>query len=225
MYNTKGNMQHNFLKESFTNVFCKGVHNLKQTTNVVYDGKVEFEGDCNWDIVITEFTTCNCVCNWEDKIDGDCCDCKFKDDNERSFPRIYVKLQPSMGDDYLKILKKMKTQITQTQTQQQKDKSKELKKLGFIEETGYCGNNKDIIKKILDYKTNDVNEEYRGCYVLLLQDYHYGNTNRDQMIAIFKNEGIKVMFLQPKPRPIPIIEDLVDGDVYEPIELADLSEM
>ena len=159
-----------------------------------YNATAEFEGLFNWDVIIPNivYNKSKCKCNWELKEEYSCCDCgEGYEDNDRELyncPNIYIEINPCLGDDYPSVLRKMKNQIELTKISLNKQQQNELDELEY--KKGYVGGkNWSEIKYILKNYN-----EYKGEFILLIKDFHSNNTTKEQLIEIFNQTFIKVVF-------------------------------
>ena len=174
----------------------------KYRKNVSYSSaRCEFEGSFNWDVIIDSlsFTKLQCKCNWDEKEEDDTCDCKYEDndDYEYALSNIYIEIKPLMGDDYPCVLRKMKTQKELTLNNLQKEKQDMLDEVGYVEgKTSvfeYGGRKFEEVKETFDFVNKNF-RMFRGEFILLIKEYNSINTPKDELIKIFKQSGINVVF-------------------------------
>lgn len=89
------------------------------------------------------------------------------------FPNIYIEIKPLMGDDYPCVLRKIKTQ----------------KDLTIIETR----------KKFENYF--DYRKSYETKCILFLQEFSSTNTTKEEVIAIFRQSNIRIVFFQDVFKP------------------------
>jgi uncharacterized protein (DUF3820 family) len=160
-----------------------------------YNVRAEFEGLFNWDVIIPDicYNKSKCKCNWKLKEEDSVCDCgegyEDNDDEYYNCRNIYIEIKPCLGDDYPSVLRKMKSQIELTNISLKKKRQNELDELGYKE--GYVGGqNWAEIKYI--HKNYDA---YQGKFILLIKDFNSNNTTKEQLIEIFNQTFIKVVFI------------------------------
>lgn len=188
--------EHNKLQNMFLNsgnikIIVKEV-NKKLKYCIDYPSKCEFEGQFNWDVIIENISFDKCTCNWEIKLENECCDCETrkKDSEMYSLSDIFIEIKPLIGDDYPCVLRKMKTQMELTKTTLEREKQLYLKKFGY--DKGHVGGeNWRLIKDIL----NDT-LRWTGIFCLLIKEYVSDNTTKEELIEIFKQSGIRVIFIK-----------------------------
>lgn len=160
-----------------------------------YNATVEFEGLFNWDVIIPDivYNKSKCKCNWELKEEDSCCDCgegyEDNDDEYYNCPNIYIEIKPCLRDDYPSVLRKMKNQIELTNISLKKQQQNELDELGY--EKGYVGGKNWSEIKYIHKNYN----AYKGEFILLIKDFHSNNTTKEQLIEIFNQTFIKVVFI------------------------------
>ncbi len=165
--------------------------------------RCEFEGIFNWDVVISDlwFSKIQCTCDRDKMQDGDVCNCPYEDgdtiDDEYALSNIHIELKPLLGDDYPCVLRKMKTQIELTLNKYEKIKQDMLDRSGYVEGKHYAieyGSKFYQVKDTLDY-INDNYRKFLGDFVLLIKEFNSNNTTKEQLIEIFKQSGIRVVFV------------------------------
>lgn len=158
---------------------------------------VKFEKQYNWDLFIdrNDFSYCSCP----DDDDDFKCVCEEKKNykkrynipKDRDFRKksenIYCEIKPLLGDDYPCVLRKMNTQIKLTDN--------------FIS----LENDKFKISHENDRRYYNSYEEYKFAfqeniikpnYILLVKDFTSSTTTKEQLIEIFQQSNIKVIFLK-----------------------------
>jgi hypothetical protein len=145
---------------------------------------VEFEGIYNWD-VITKLDL--------SYINGD--------DKEHYLPDFYVEIKPLLGDDYPEVLRKMKRQIIMTESKKKNEQNEDIMALGYVKEAqgwkqkeicGICDNKMECLEWVRDIING---ESYKCEFVLLVDEFNSSTTSRDELVQIFNNERINVVFL------------------------------
>lgn len=130
--------------------------------------KCRFETKHNWDVAIDSMKNYRQSHNCKN-----CLDYRRDGmcDHTLSFhtPYIFIEIKTLIGDDYPCILRKMNTQIEMTK----KDKDR-------IYSTGY----------------GNLYKEGHEKYCLLVKEFKSETTTKDQLIQIFNNSGINVIFLE-----------------------------
>lgn len=161
---------------------------------------VKFEKQYNWDLFIDRIDFSYCSCPDDDDFK---CVCKEHNNfikrynipkNEDEYhskytENIYCEIKPLLGDDYPCVLRKMNTQIKLTENfisiENEKIKISHQK----IENRRYynssVGYNFDFQESII--KPN---------YILLIKDFASSTTTKEQLIEIFQQSNIKVIFLK-----------------------------
>ena len=88
--------EHNKIQNLFLDeVLCKKLIKKIQNGYVPTGIKVEFEGEYNWDVVITNN-------NSKDRY--------YFSQNDNTMRKTYIEIKPTLGDDYPNVLRKMKNQ-------------------------------------------------------------------------------------------------------------------
>lgn len=160
-----------------------------------YNVRAEFESLFNWDVIIQDivYNKSKCKCNWELKEEDSCCDCgegyEDNDDEYYNCPNIYIEIKPCLGDDYPSVLRKMKNQIELTKILLNKKKQNELDELGYKE--GFVGGKNWSEIRYIRKNYN----AYECEFILLIQDFNSNNTTKEQLIEIFNQTFIKVVFI------------------------------
>ena len=192
------------LKNVFKGVFkipdkvkkCDQFSNGKIQVN---EGKTTFEGMYNWDIIVEKYEwqiTCGCL---------DDCSCGLSEEfSERytlpegisgvKFDELYCEIKPCLGDDYPCVLRKMKTQIELTNRYAKKYSENEIDKLETearrdIDMRQYWTKNKGCFR--VACRQASINPKY----VLLIKDFESSTTTKEQLIKIFEQSDIKVIFI------------------------------
>lgn len=197
-------LQNLFLDNEIVEKLLKIIFKKTSKNVTISSGDIKFEGMFNWDLIVSNYKWWLCECDWSDET-KDKCDCEIykkylerykipKDDNEDlKFDELYCEIKPCLGDDYPAVLRKMNTQIELTnnyakkyneeKTQQYKteyDEDWEMRKY-WNEHRG-------------SYNYN-LNQEYiNPVYVLIIKDFNSTTTTKEQLITIFNQSRIKVVF-------------------------------
>ncbi len=167
---------------------------FKYKKNIDYDyARSEFEGEYNWDVIISglTYTKKQCKCDSNEKDNN--CECKYDDDDNDDYelPTIYIELKPLVGDDYPCILRKMKLQRGLTQDGLERIKKEMSHGLGHNKYLRFQFTEREISD--LDY-LNKNPMAYNGKFILLIKEYNSTNTPKDKLVEIFKQAGIMVIF-------------------------------
>lgn len=192
--------EHNKLQKTFLNKdialkFISKVHPLlvgeKNT-----DYSTEFEGMFNWDLIINNISRFRCICDWETKKD-DRCSCKYEKEDDVSKEPIFCEIKPSIGDDYPSVLRKMKTQIELTRKSMNSERLEHLKALGYTDSIGGCKwEDLKEIRGLLSSTPNCWNIGFRPMYVLLVGKITTDTITREELVKIFNQTCIKVVFVE-----------------------------
>ena len=167
-------------------------------------GDIKFEGMFNWDLIVRNYQWWLCECDWSDET-KDRCDCEInKKYNERykipeggedlKFDELYCEIKPLMGDDYPCVLRKMNTQIELTNNYAKKQNEKHEQDMKNEYET--------------DWKMRKYYNEQKGLYayalaqgriqpkyVLIIKDFNSTTTTKEQLITIFNQSHISIIFI------------------------------
>jgi hypothetical protein len=178
----------------------------------------EFEGIYNWDVIIDGGNICyskhklKCKCMEED--DSSCSEVCYYDNDNRDYTVLstYIEIKPLVGEDYPEILRKMKTQIELTRIYLEKQKANELKEFGY--EKGKTTRIYEIPEKYQRFVDSILNtsDHYRARYYLLIKDYQSSTTTKEQLIKIFTQEGISVVFVADVFSELDIRKPAVDSE-------------
>ena len=158
---------------------------------------VKFETQYNWDLFIdrNEFTYCSCP----DDDDNFKCVCneqknyikRYNIPEDRDFGKntenIYCEIKPLLGDDYPCVLRKMNTQIKLTDN----FISLENDKIKISHEK-----DRRYFKSYEGYKFALQESIIKPNYILLVKDFASSTTTKEQLIEIFQQSNIKVIFLK-----------------------------
>lgn len=183
----------------------------------------EFEGEFNWDIIINglSYNKIQCNCNWDEMKEGDCCECKYENDYDYDLPHIYIEIKPLVGDDYPCILRKMKLQQGLTQDDLQRMRQKILDEIGYGPTKNLIGQFTEAEQIKLKYlKKNPM--EFNGRFILLIKEYNSINTSKDKLVKIFKQSGIRVIFINELWNKSPL---QLETEQVEPLQLVKLSSL
>ena len=192
-------LQNENVEKLLKNIFKKTSKNVE-----ISEGKITFEGMFNWDLIVENYEWWLCDCDWTDET-KDCCDCElFKNYIERykipknedclKFNEVYCEIKPCLGDDYPCVLRKMKTQIELTNNYAKKynEDRKEFYKKTYKEDWNmrkYWNEHKGL------YEFRLTQEYINPKYVLLIKDFNSSTTTKEQLITIFNQSYIKVVFI------------------------------
>jgi len=148
----------------------------------IVPGDIKFEGIFNWDLIVSNYEWFLCECDETKEIRD--CDCEInkkfrekynrflsRDDIGVQFNTLCCEIKPCLGDDYPAVLRKMNTQIELTNNYVRKAE----RDLSYIH----------VLKSI---SRNPV-------YVLIIKDFNSTTTTKEQLITIFNNSRIKVVFI------------------------------
>ena len=195
-------IQNLFLKETNIEKFIRYFYNLQHPKNVIYTYKATFEGIFNWDVILDNNSYKVCECKWDDDDQKCICTCEshkewctkqnipagyFDDEDGIHLSNIYCEIKPLLGDDYPAVLRKMKTQIELTNNHVNK-KNEEIRESMKKERWEGTYRNHDIYKFCLQ------NYTLTPYYVLLVKDFK-SETSKEELIQIFNQSRIKVIFL------------------------------
>jgi len=197
-------LQNIFLENENVETLLRFIYkNFKYKKNVSYSTAFcEFEGMFNWDIIIKDlsFTKIQCNCNWDEKEEGDVCECKYEDNDryEYALSNHYIELKPLLGDDYPSVLRKMKLQKELTLNSLLKEKQNMLDEVGYVKGKKsifeYGSKNFEEVKETLDILTKDF-RIFQGEFILLIKEYNSTNTPKDKLIEIFNQSNIQIVFI------------------------------
>jgi uncharacterized protein (DUF3820 family) len=195
--------EHNKLQNLFLN--NENVEKLlkiifKTSKNIqIISGDIKFEGMFNWDLIVSDYQWCLCECDWTDE-NRSGCDCeinkKFRERykipegavcGDLKFDELYCEIKPLMGDDYPCVLRKLNTQIELTKnyaTKQNEESDKYMKE----EMRRYYKTNEE-------YTYDRSQRHITPIYVLLIKDFNSTTTTKEQLITIFNQSRIKIIFI------------------------------
>jgi hypothetical protein len=146
-----------------------------------------FEGYYNWDIIFDggiayskhkgtcDHAACNKTCYYDDDME------------DYDIPSIHIEIKPLVGDDYPSILRKMKTQIDLTKKKLDQRHEEEIKQ--EEEEARRSGR-----REYLLWLRNSCKRKC-GMYYLLIKEYQSSTTTKEELIQIFGQSYIHVIFL------------------------------
>ena len=195
-------MQNLFLEEEnvkklLGKVFKLKLNHLYIDCNPKYD--IKFETQYNWDLFINRCPYWYCSCQVDD--DDFKCICQenknFKKkynipnndiDYEKYSQNIYCEIKPLLGDDYPCVLRKMNTQIklTDNYISLENDKIK----------ISHAKDWQRYYKSYEGYKFAFQESIIKANYILLVKDFASSTTTKEQLIEIFQQSNIKVIFLK-----------------------------
>jgi hypothetical protein len=185
-------MQNMFLDDEKCNKIIKKIHKIPKKY-VFKGGRCEFEGDYNWDVIFKGgyYNKYKGKCSHPE--DDDCiADCYYNGDTkDYDLPDTYIEIKPSIGDDYPVVLRKMKNQQELTRAKLEREKKEHLRELG-VEKGVYRYYTQDEIDEIEDIKSGNL---YQGRYCLLVKDLNATSVTKEQLVEIFFQTGITVLFM------------------------------
>ena len=161
---------------------------------------VKFEGQFNWDLIIKRCNYHYCSCTFDENDDNCECVCdtytnfrtRHKIPNEWEFEKnlqnVYCEIKPILGDDYPCVLRKMNTQIQLTNNYITKE-NEECKKRFEKDRREGVYNSKEECRYAFQEHI------YKPNYVLLVKDFSSSITTKEQLVQIFQQSNIKVVFL------------------------------
>jgi len=194
--------EHNKLQNLFLNnetvekllkiIFKKTSKNIQ-----ISSGDIKFEGMFNWDLIVRNYTWRLCDCDWSNETKHQC-DCEiYKKHTERhkipkncedlKFDELYCEIKPLMGDDYPCVLRKMNNQIELTNnyaTKQNEESDKYMK-----EEM------RRYYKTYEEYTYDRRHRHIKTIYVLIIKDFNSTTTTKEQLITIFNQSHINIIFI------------------------------
>jgi uncharacterized protein (DUF3820 family) len=201
--------EHNKLQNLFLNdenvekllkiIFKKTSKNVR-----ICSGDIKFEGMFNWDLIVSNYQWSLCECDSSDETKA-WCDCEInKKYTERykipegcdnlKFDNLYCEIKPLMGDDYPCVLRKMNTQIelTKNYAKKQNEIHKQCMKNDY--ETDI-----DMKRYYNKHKGSYQYELAQGTiipkYVLIIKDFNSTTTTKEQLITIFNQSCINIVFI------------------------------
>ena len=188
-------LQNLFLDDENIKKLLKKLYNKNSKNVKIETGKVKFEGMYNWDLLLCDFTWYrDCDCSHE-------CDCNIlkkhckehkipSDGEDLKYDELYCEIKPLMGDDYPCVLRKMTKQIELTNNYAKKQNEEtEQRYIKEYKEGYFWRSNKDLYH--YDLKQAYINPKY----ALILGDFNSSTTTKEQLIKIFKNSDIKIVFI------------------------------
>ena len=167
-------------------------------------GDIKYEGMFNWDLIVRNYNWWLCECDWSDET-KDRCDCEInKKHTERhkipeggedlKFDELYCEIKPLMGDDYPCVLRKMNTQIELTNNYAKKQNEKHEQDMKNEYE-----NDRDIRRYYNEHKGIYAYELAQGRlnpkYILIIKDFNSTTTTKEQLITIFNQSHINIIFI------------------------------
>ena len=221
-------LQNIFLENTRIVSFLKYVYNIHMSwfkykeqlfmrlDNEIINSKfsyAEFEGIYNWDVIIDGEN----ICYGKHKLKCECDSCSkvcFYDNDVREYTvhSTYIEIKSLVGDDYPEILRKIKSQIELTRIYLEKQKANDLKEFGY--EKGKTTmvyqipeKNRSFVDSILN-----TNDHYRARYYILIKDYQSSTTTKEQLIKIFDQAGISVVFVADVFGDLDIRKSPVESD-------------
>lgn len=225
--------EHNKLQNLFLN--NENVEKLlkiifkKTSKNIIISnsGGIKFEGMFNWDLIVESYQWTLCGCDWSDKT-KDQCDCDInKKHNKRNgipeagenlkFDELYCEIKPLMGDDYPCVLRKMNTQIelTNNYAKKQNENHEQVMKHEYITYSDtrmWYNENKGL------YKYEIEQGKIIPKYVLIIKDFNSTTTTKEQLITIFKQSNIHIVYVDELFNKLPgqsiITEQIQDNNIH-----------
>jgi uncharacterized protein (DUF3820 family) len=197
-------LQNLFLNNENVEKFLKIIFKKTSKNIQIGSGDIKFEGMFNWDLIVRNYQWWLCECDWSDET-KDRCDCEInKKYNERykipeggedlKFDELYCEIKPLMGDDYPCVLRKMNTQIELTNNYAKKQNEKHEQDMKNKYET-----DREIRKYYNEQKGLYAYELTQGRiqpkYVLIIKDFNSTTTTKEQLITIFNQSHINIIFI------------------------------
>jgi len=196
-------LQNMFLQDENVEILLKKVFDINSKSGrIIHDGEIKFEGIFNWDLIVKGYKWFLCDC-WDDDT-KDSCYCEIykkyverykipKDEEDLKLDELYCEIKPCLGDDYPAVLRKMNTQIELTNNYAKKhnEEKKQQYKTEYDEDwqmRKYWNEHKGSYDYCL-------RQEYiKPVYVLIIKDFNSTTTTKEQLITIFNQSRIKVVF-------------------------------
>ena len=107
----------------------------------------------------------------------------------RRLGTVYCEIKPVLGDDYPCLLRKMNTQIQLTNNYITKHNDELKQSYEKDWRRGYCSSKEGSIYDLMQ-------EQIKPNYILLVKDFSSSTTTKEQLIQIFQQSNIKVIFLK-----------------------------
>jgi hypothetical protein len=196
-------LQNLFLKSNIFNIekLLRHYYNKTHKNLKIYDdGTITFEGMFNWDLIVEDYAWDLCDCVWSDE--KNTCDCEINKNFRKKnnihedstfhclrFDELYCEIKPLLGDDYPCVLRKMKTQIELTNNYAEKSNKK------FIEEQKQERYTTYRRQPLADFNYDTNYCLKRPNYALIIKDFISSKTTKAQLIEIFGQADIKVIFI------------------------------
>ena len=186
-------LQNIFLEEKNVVKLLKKIFNKTSKNIEIGCGRVIFEGMFNWDLIIEGYNWWMCDCDWNED-DTKSCNCEaYKNYRKKydiptkcddlSLGEVYCEIKPLLGDDYPCVLRKMKSQIELTNNYATKENDKNVKELNM----GYFRSFAEA-----SYERREI--RIRPNFVLIIKEFESTTTTREQLITIFNQSRIKIIF-------------------------------
>jgi hypothetical protein len=194
------------VKNLLVKVFKLKLNHLCIDTDPKYS--VKFEKQYNWDLFIDRIEFWYCSCPDDDNFKCVCEENKNfikrynipRNERDEGYSKytgnIYCEIKPLLGDDYPCVLRKMNTQIKLSDTYISLENEKIKISHQKIENRIYY-NSSDAYK--FDFQESII----KPNYILFVKDFASSTTTKEQLIQIFNQSNIKVIFLK----------DIIEGDV------------
>lgn len=216
-------LQNLFLENDNVERLLKIIFKITSKNIQIDSGNTTFEGMFNWDLIVENYKWCLCECDWTDETKKRC-DCELfkkyiehykipKDGEDLKFHELYCEIKPLLGDDYPCVLRKMKSQIELTNnyaTKQNEESDKYMK-----EEM------RRYYKTSEEYTYDRRQRHITPNYVLLIKDYNSTTTTKEQLITIYNQSRIKIIFIDELFNNFPFepkIEQIEEPVMIKPTE-------
>ena len=219
-------LQNMFLENENIDKLLKTIFKKTSKNIEIGSGDIQFEGMFNWDLIVRNYEWWLCECDWTDEAKHQC-DCEInKKHKERhkipegcgdlKFDELYCEIKPLMGDDYPCVLRKMNTQIelTNNYAKKQNEKHEQVMKNEY-------DNDRDMRRYYNQHKGMYAYELKQGTikpkYVLIIKDFDSTTTTKEQLITIFNQSRINIVFIDELFTSQIITEQIQDNSV-QPIQ-------
>jgi hypothetical protein len=234
--------EHNRLQNMFldnTNVekILKIIFKKTNSKNIkIVSGDIQFEGMFNWDLIVRNYQWWLCECDWTDETKEEC-DCEIykkhtklhkipKDCNtDLKFDELYCEIKPVMGDDYPCVLRKINTQIelTNNYAKTQNEKHELTMKNEYEKDRDmrrYYNENQGAYTFLLAHG------RIRPKYVLIIKDFNSTTTTKEQLITIFNQSCINIIFIDEILNNLPsqIITEHIQDNTIQTIHQQEIEE-
>jgi len=197
-------LQNLFLNDENVEKLLKIIFKKTSKNTQIRSGDIKFEGMFNWDLIVRNYQWWLCGCDWSDET-KDRCDCEiYKKHTERykipetsedlKFDELYCEIKPLMGDDYPCVLRKMNTQIELTNNYAKKQNEKHEQVMKNEYETDW-GTRKYYNEREGLYAYELAQGRIQPKYVLIIKDFNSTTTTKEQLITIFNQSHINIIFI------------------------------